>query len=183
MKSYLILKNTSLFLILLLTIAVGQAAELLPLKHSLRIVNPEQKAPPLILKNLKQQDVDINDFKGKVVVINFWATWCPPCRQEMQFLEKMHQTIGHRNVVVLAINVGESVTTASDFINQLNPKPGFDVLFDIDSNVSKQWQVAGLPMTYVIDTKGNIAYQAMGAREFSHPDILRKTLSLFKTNK
>jgi thiol-disulfide isomerase/thioredoxin len=168
-------------ILLFLTLTL-QASEEPPLTHSLTLVDPPVVIPSLKLENMDEELIDIKSFKGKTIVINFWATWCPPCRREMFSLEKLHLATKDKNVVVLAINIGEDIETVFPFVNTIEPSPTFPILFDTDSLAMERWKVVGLPTTYVIDPQGMLAYKAIGGREFNHPDILEKVSSLDNLN-
>ncbi len=169
--------NLTIIFVLLMT-ANLQATGEPPLTHNLNAINPPIPGPILKLQDMDETFVDIKTMKGKIIVLNFWATWCPPCRREMTSLEELHLTTKDKNTVVLAINVGEELEEVFSFINSIEPSPTFQVLFDIDSLTMKRWKVVGLPTTYVINPEGNIVYKAIGGREFNHPDILKKILNL-----
>jgi thiol-disulfide isomerase/thioredoxin len=169
----------SIILVLLIVTCNTQAKEP-PLTHNLTAVKPVISAPVLKLKNMDDELIDIKTMKGKTIVINFWATWCPPCRREMTSLEKLHLETKDKDIVVLAINIGEDIETVFSFINSIEPSPTFPILFDTDSLTMKQWNVIGLPTTYIINPEGLIAYKAIGGREFDHPEILKKVTSLKK---
>ena len=129
---------------------------------------------------MDDESIDIETIKGKTLVINFWATWCPPCRREMTSLEQLHLETKDKEVVVLAVNVGEDVETVFSFINSIEPSPTFPILFDTSSLEMAKWKVFGLPTTYVINPEGMIVYKAIGGREFNHPDILSSVMALKK---
>ena len=169
----------TLLLVLTLSLSgVTLAAEIPPLTHKLTALNPPINAPSLRLKNMDDEIVDIKDLKGKVVVVNFWATWCPPCRREMGSLERLHLATKDKNVVILAVNIGEDVDTVFSFMGQVDPSPSFPILFDLEAHSMKLWKVHGLPTTYVINPEGKIVYRAIGGREFDHPDILNAVIKL-----
>ena len=149
-----------------------------PLTHKLTKISQSIMAPALRFKNMDDEIVDIKDLRGKVVIVNFWATWCPPCRREMGSLERLHQATKDKNIVILAVNIGEDVDTVFPFMGTVEPSPSFPVLFDTDAAAMKPWNVNGLPTTYFIKPDGTIAYRAVGGREFDHPDILQKTIAL-----
>ena len=157
---------------------ISHAAELAPLTHNLTVIKNPMPAPNLRLKNMDDEFVDIRDLKGKVVVVNFWATWCPPCRREMSSLERLHLATQDKNVVVLAVNVGEDIDIVFPFMGNINPSPSFPILFDTDAKVTTKWKVRGLPTTYIVSPKGNIVYRAVGGREFDHPTIQKAVISL-----
>ena len=165
------------FIILLAAVDI-QAAELPPLTHNLtRIENP-WIAPALRLEDMDNQIVDISELRGKVVVVNFWATWCPPCRREMASLENLHRATADKGVAVLAVNIGEDIDTVFPFMGTLDPSPTFPILFDYDAHSLAVWEVRGLPTTFIVDPDGFVVYRAVGGREFDHPELLGKILDL-----
>ena len=167
--------------VLFLTLLNSSYAEgLPPLTHGLSPVEKGIKAPELRFKNLDDDVVDLKSLKGKVVVVNFWATWCPPCRREMASLEKLHQVSKNKNVEVLAVDIGEDVETVYSFLGRVDPSPRFKILFDSDAASMEKWSIRGLPTTYIIKPDGTIVYKAVGGREFDHPDILNKVIELRK---
>ena len=149
-----------------------------PLTHGLTPLQEPREAPSLRLPDMDDEVVDIRDLRGKVVVVNFWATWCPPCRREMPSLERLHQAAGDKGVVVLAVNVAEDFDTVFPFFGTIDPSPTFPVLFDTDSSSLTEWRVKGLPTTFVVGPDGRLAYKAVGGREFNHPDLVRQLLDL-----
>jgi len=166
----------ALTLVCTFTSGMSYATELPPLTHSLAAIKNTIKAPSLRLQNMDDETVDIKDLKGKVVVINFWATWCPPCRREMGSLERLHLATKDKNIVILAVNIGEDIDTAFSFMGTIDPSPTFPILFDPDANSMKDWNVQGLPTTFIIHPNGMIAYKAVGGREFDHP-VIRQTVT------
>ena len=185
-KEYNVLNKLSMPLGILITITIflvvgkGIAAELPPLTHKLTTLKKVINAPSLRLKNLDDEIIDIKDLKGKVVVVNFWATWCPPCRREMGSLERLHLATKDKNVVVLAVNIGEDVDTVFSFLGQVEPSPTFPMLFDPEAKSMSPWNVRGLPTTYIIDPNGTMIYRAIGGREFDHSDIQQAIIKLIK---
>ena len=149
-----------------------------PLTHNLTVIKKPKLAPALHLKDMDDELVNLNDLKGKVVVVNFWATWCPPCRREMSSLERLHLATQDKNVVILAVNVGEDIDTVFPFMGMINPAPSFPILFDTDGMVMTKWKVKGLPTTYIVNPEGKIVYRAVGGREFDHPSIQKAVISL-----
>jgi len=149
-----------------------------PLTHNLTPVNTTIKAPELRFQNMDEEMVDIKDLKGKVVVVNFWATWCPPCRREMGSMERLYQAVKDKNVVILAVNIGEDMDTVFSFLGMVEPTPNFQMLFDYEAVSMNKWGVKGLPTTYIIKPDGTIAYTAVGGREFDHPNIIQKLTQL-----
>ena len=141
---------------------------------------PERRAAPEVaLDSLDGARVLLAELRGKVVLVSFWATWCPPCRREMPSVERLGRLLAGEDFVVLAVNVGEDEDTVFAFTGQLEPRPTFPILLDRDSRVLRAWPVKGLPTTFVVDRQGRIAYRAVGGRDFDDPGIvadLRKLL-------
>ncbi len=157
---------------------VSHAEQLPPLTHKLTAIKGGVHAPPLSLKNLDGEIDNIKDFKGKVVIVNFWATWCPPCRREMGSIERLYQATKDKGVEILAVNIGEDEDTVFSFMGTVEPTPNFRMLLDPEASSMQNWKVQGLPTTFIIDSKGQIVYRAVGGREFDHPDIKSIVLKL-----
>ena len=168
---------TTITVILLVT-GISHAESVPPLTHKLTAVNKSIMAPALRLKNMDEEIIDIKDLRGKVIIINFWATWCPPCRREMGSLERLHLATKDKNVVILAVNIGEDIDTVFPFLGTIEPSPSFPIIFDPNADSMKLWNVSGLPTTYIIKPDGTIAYRAVGGREFDHPDIHQTVMQL-----
>jgi thiol-disulfide isomerase/thioredoxin len=96
----------------------------------------------------------------------------------MPSLERLNQTYADKGVKVLAVDVGEDPETVSPFLESMDPRPTFPILFDTDSNAVAAWRIKGMPTTFVVDPQGRIAYMAVGAREFDHPELVQKLLEL-----
>ncbi len=101
--------------VLLFMAANLSATELPPLTHSLTSLKSAVAAPTLRLKNMDDEVIDISEMRGKVVVVSFWASWCPPCRREMGSLERLHLATADQDIRVLAVNVGEDVDSVFSF--------------------------------------------------------------------
>ena len=150
----------------------ARAADLPPLSHSLTKQAPKP-APALKLKDIDGATHDLAKLRGKVVLINFWATWCPPCRREMPSMERLSQALKGEAFVVLAVDVGEDADTIHAFTSQLDTTLHFPILLDSTSRTMQAWKVAGLPTTFLVDKQGRIAASAIGGREFDHPEIIQ----------
>jgi thiol-disulfide isomerase/thioredoxin len=155
------------------------AADLPPLSHGLTQLAP-QPAPALKLSDLDGELHDLASLKGKVVLVNFWATWCPPCRREMPSLERLSQALAGEPFVVLAVDVAEDADTIEAFTSQLDATPSFPILLDTRSRVMQAWKVAGLPTTFLVDKQGRIVASAIGGREFDHPGMIEAIRSLLR---
>ncbi|MDO9468936.1 MAG: TlpA disulfide reductase family protein [Thiobacillus sp.] len=148
------------------------AADLPPLAHKLTMQAPKP-APALKLKDIEGKSHDLAKLRGKVVLINFWATWCPPCRREMPSMERLSQRFKGQPFVVLAVDVGEDADTIETFTSQLDTTLTFPILLDTRSHTMRAWRVAGLPTTFLVDKQGRIVASAIGGREFDHPEIVK----------
>lgn len=125
-------------------------------------------APTLRLKDADDKMVDLAQYKGRVVLINFWATWCPPCRKEFPSLGRVRKLFKPSEFEVLAVNVGEDPDAVFSFTGLTD----FPVMFDRDSKAMAAWSVKGLPTTFLVDHQGRLAYRATGGREFDDPEIV-----------
>jgi peroxiredoxin len=110
-------------------------------------------APDFILDNFLGEDIQLSDFRGSPVLINFWATWCQPCRIEMPYLQERHEYYPSE-LVVLAINFDESANVVQSFAEELNLT--FNILLDPAGRVQDLFQIKGYPTTYFIDSEGFI---------------------------
>ncbi len=142
------------------------------LSHNLTVVKKVIPANNFELQNMDEKKVKLSDYRGKVVLLNFWATWCPPCIREMPSMERLHQQVNAEDFKVIAVNQMEDVDQVFAFTGQLEVDPTFEILFDPTSEVSQDYEVRGLPTTYLIDKNGNIRYRAVGGREFDHPEVI-----------
>lgn len=143
------------------------------MSHSFTQLKPAKTAKDFTLPDLDGKTHRLSDYRGKVVLVNFWATWCPPCRREMPSMERLSQRLKDQGFVVLAINQQEDPDKVFVFTSQLKPEPTFPLLSDRNSAVANAWGVQGLPTSFLVDKRGRVAYRAMGGREFDHPEITR----------
>ncbi|MGH4139511.1 TlpA family protein disulfide reductase [Clostridium sp.] len=112
------------------------------------------------LKDLDGKEVSLSDFKGKKVFLNFWASWCPPCKGEMPDIEKLYIETKDTDLVILAVNLGENNSTAKSFMEK--NKYNFTVLLDSDQSIASQYNIGGIPTTFFIDKEGNIVNSTEG---------------------
>jgi len=133
-------------------------------------IAPSSPAPQFQLQSMAGSTVNLAQFKGQVVMINFWASWCGPCRQEMPILEKLYGKYKPMGFTMIAVNVEPDSKLA---VNWLKDTPvTFPVLFDTRSEVSKLYQVAGMPSTVIIDRKGNLRWLHRGYKSGDENEYL-----------
>lgn len=125
--------------------------------------------PKLALKDLDGKLRDLSQYRGKVVVLNFWATWCAPCIKEMPSLQRLAQKLPPARFALLTVNFGESEQQIRPFLDQLGMR--FPVLLDRDMKASNAWVDKGLPTTYVIDAGQKIRYRVLGDLEWDAPEV------------
>jgi peroxiredoxin len=165
-----------------LLMSSAQAAERQQPKlgHQLTATSEHLPAPDFTLADMDKKKYSLKDYRGKVIMLNFWATWCPPCRREMPSMERLHQKLKGKDFVVLALNQMEDGDQVFTFTGDLGVDLTFPILFDKDSSVSRAYGVMGLPTTYLIDKKGNVRFRAIGGREFDHPEVEKQILKLMQ---
>ena len=118
-------------------------------------------APDFQLQNLDGQTVPLSNLRNKPVLINFWATWCSPCRSEMPYIQEIYEEWVDKELVVLAINIGESSSKAEEFMQSYNLS--FTVLLDTRQDVAQRYNITGIPTTFFIDKDGIIQDKVIGA--------------------
>ena len=130
-----------------------------------------QQAPALSLATLDQARASLADHRDKLVILNFWATWCHPCALEMPSLEALWRRYRERGLLVLAVSVdrGSPRGLLEPYVRNL--KLTFPILLDPDSKTSNGWRVTALPATFIVQPGGDVAGMAMGAREWDSDEM------------
>jgi cytochrome c biogenesis protein CcmG, thiol:disulfide interchange protein DsbE len=153
--------------VLLLGLALFAATRLLG--NELFPVVVGSDAPPLraVTLDAAKRPVTLADYKGKVVLLNVWATWCEPCRVEMPSIEKLHREFGARGLSVVAVSVDDAGT--EDHIREFASELGltFQIVHDPTQATKAAWQVAGYPETFIIGREGKIRKKVIGAADWS----------------
>jgi peroxiredoxin len=135
-------------------------------------------APDFTLKDLAGNTVTLSQYRGKVVFLNFWATWCQPCRAEMPAMERLNEVYGSQNFVMLAVNAEEDAETVEAFLKE-HPH-SFTVLLDQEAKAQSLYGVYRFPETFLIDKRGKIVERYLGVRDWSGVDFLKKINALMK---
>ena len=144
----------------------------------LHLVADTPPAPEFNLKDIDDKRHLLSAYRGRVVIVNFWATWCPPCRFELPSMDKAYQILRQQDVAMLAINVGEDADTIFSFTADY--PVSFPLLLDKDAAVIKQYPVIGLPTSYIINPQGQLVYRVIGTRNWTDPTLLETILDLKK---
>ena len=127
--------------------------------------------PALELKDLDGRGHRLEDYRGKVVLLNFWATWCAPCREEMPSIGQLKQKLAGRPFVVLSVNVDEPDSRIRTFLSQVTLD--FSVLLDPEGRTTRAWKVRVLPASFLIARDGRIRYVATGDLDWANEHVVR----------
>jgi peroxiredoxin len=136
-------------------------------------------APDFKLAARGGKQLALGDFKGQVVMLNFWATWCGPCRQEMPLLESIHKKYAKLGFTMLGVNVEPDSKAAEAWLARQMPVT-FPIVYDTDSKVSKLYKVAGMPSTVIVDRKGNVRVLHRGYKPGDENEYLNHIRSLIR---
>ena len=126
-------------------------------------VTPSTLAPDFTLKSNQGRNLRLSEQRGQVVLVNFWASWCGPCRQEMPHLNKLYDKYKAAGFVMLGVNIDDSIDTATTAAQKWGVR--FPVLFDADKAVSKRWDMGSMPATVLVDRDGKVRFLHRGYRE------------------
>ncbi len=136
-----------------------------------------QKAPDFTLKDINGNPISMSSFKGKVILLNFWATWCPPCRAEIPSMNKLNDILKKKGLVILAVSTDRAVVDVKDFLKKT--PVNFTVLVDYNLNVSRSlYKVFMMPTTFLIDKRGVIVEKYFGEQDWTHPEIVKEIEAL-----
>jgi len=127
--------------------------------------------PLLALTDYRGTQHALTAYRNRVILVNFWATWCEPCREEMPALQALQNKMGKEQVVVLAVNYGESPEKVQQFVQQM--PVDFPLLLDRHTEAANAWQVRVLPTSFVLGQDGQIRYSAVGLLDWSAPQVVK----------
>jgi thiol-disulfide isomerase/thioredoxin len=123
-----------------------------------------EKTEDFTLVDIDGNEVSLSDFMGKKVFLNFWATWCPPCKAEMPEIEKIYQETKDSDLVILSVEIGESNDTVKEFL--ADKDYNFKVLLDLDQSVATTYGISAIPTSFFIDEEGNIISKRVGGMSY-----------------
>jgi thiol-disulfide isomerase/thioredoxin len=154
--------------------AIAWLAALVPAAQAeLKPWSGAAEAPPIELRTLAGEPLALADLRGKVVVVNFWATWCEPCIEEMPSMQRLRDRLRGAPFEILAVNYQEGVPRIRAFLDKVPVT--FPIVRDTDGAVARAWKVRVFPSSYVIDRAGRVRYAVVGSIDWSAPAI-EKTL-------
>jgi len=146
---------------------------------NLKIFKGDDQVPALQLQDLQGKVHNLNDYKGQVVLLQFWATYCPPCRKEMPSMNNLQKKMADVPFKILAVDMGESRAEVDEFISQV--KPEFTILMDPEGESIAAWKVYAAPSNFIIDTQGKIRYTLYGGVEWDSPEMVKQLKALVVT--
>ena len=140
-----------------------------------------EPVPDFELPDLDGRLKRLTELRGQVVVLNYWATWCPPCVDEMPSLEKLHQALADEGLAVVAISVDERFSDIADFVKSYDLT--FTILHDNGRKVARTYQAFKYPETYIIDRDGRLKSKVIGPRDWGAPTVIRDLVELLNRNR
>jgi thiol-disulfide isomerase/thioredoxin len=140
----------------------------------------QEKAPDFSGKTLNGKEIKLSDYQGKVVLIDFWASWCPPCREEMPELIKFYKSHNNNDFELIAVNIDEKSSNMEQFLGKLFPEPQFPIIVDDHQQIPPLFNIEAMPTTIFIDKKGDIRFRHDGFKEDYVNDFNNELSQLLK---
>ena len=141
------------------------------IKNLILIKNPK-KYENIIFKDINQKNVNLDDFKGKLIILNFWATWCAPCKEEMPSLDVLQSNSNFSNLKIFPINIDKEDKSKSElFFKELNIK-NLDIYFDAPITLAKKFSLRGIPTTILFNKQGKEFARIMGSIDFNNEEFV-----------
>jgi len=154
---------------LLLVFSASMAATLKPV--------PGKPVPPTLkLMDLKGQTHDLAQYRGKIILVQFWATYCPPCRKEMPSMNRLMKKMGDTPFAILAVNMGEPADAVQAFIDEVGAE--FTVLLDVNGDAIGTWKVFAAPSNFIIGPQGRVRYTLFGGVDWDSDDMVKTLRAL-----
>ena len=157
--------------IYLITMSFGCSSKELSIKNLVLLKNPKNYEN-VIFKDRNQKNLDLSNYKGKLVIINFWATWCVPCREEMPSLDNLQSNNNLNNLIIFPINIGqEDLLKTEIFFKKLNIK-NLDIYFDSTISLAKKFALRGVPTTIIFNKEGHEFARIIGSIDFNEKEFI-----------
>ena len=157
--------------IYLITINFSHAFEKPDLKNLVLVKNPKYYED-VIFVDINQKNVNLDDFKGKLIILNFWATWCAPCKEEMPSLDDLQSNTKLNNLKIFPINIGqEDALKSKSFFKELNIQ-NLDIYFDAPITLAKKFSLRGVPTTILFNKQGKEFARIMGSIDFNDDEFI-----------
>ena len=157
--------------IYLITTTFSHALEKPDLKNLVLLKNPKTYEE-VIFKDINQKNINLADFKGKLVILNFWATWCAPCKEEMPSLDDLQSNTKLNNLKIFPINIGQEDESKSEsFFKELNIQ-NLDIYFDASITLAKKFSLRGVPTTIIFNKEGKEFSRIMGSIDFNDEEFI-----------
>ena len=157
--------------IYLLIINFSYASEKPDIKNLVLIKN-SKIYEDVIFKDINQKNLNLDDFKGKLILLNFWATWCAPCKEEMPSLDNLQSNSNFSNLKIFPINIGqEDVSKSEFFFKELNIQ-NLDIYIDAPITLAKKFSLRGVPTTILFNKQGKEFARIMGSIDFSNEEFI-----------
>ena len=136
------------------------------------------ETPSLALNDLSGRAHAIGDYRGRVLLVNFWATWCEPCRAEMASMQRLQERLAGRPFTVLLVNHGEARIRVGEFAKR--EALGFSILLDPNQDASRAWRVRVLPSSFLVDAAGRVRYTVIGEMDWASPESVETVQTLLR---
>jgi peroxiredoxin len=168
--------RSSSYIATAMALALGLSVATLPAASAGGNIANGASAPAFQLTSMNGKSLSLDQLKGQVVLINFWASWCGPCRTEMPILEQLYHSYQAAGFTLLGVNVEPKEGDAEKFLK--GTPVSFPILFDPDSKVSKLYEVSGMPSTIIVDRKGTVRYVHHGYKPGDESEYLDQIRAL-----
>jgi thiol-disulfide isomerase/thioredoxin len=142
----------------------------------------DSPAPDFQGKTYNGKEIKLSDYHGKVVLLDFWASWCPPCREEMPQLIKFYKAHDKTDFQLIAVNIDNNKGNMENFLDKLFPQPEFPIVVDNNQKIPALFNIEAMPTTIFIDKKGNIRYRHDGFKDSYVSDFNSELTKLLKEN-
>ena len=157
--------------IYLISTSFSQALEKPDLKNLVLIKNPKSYEN-IIFRDINEKNVNLDDFNGKLVILNFWATWCAPCKEEMPSLDNLQSNTKLNNLKIFPINIGaEDISKSEYFFRELNIK-NLDIYIDAPITLAKKFALRGVPTTILFNKEGKEFARIIGSIDFNNKEFI-----------